>query len=234
MHLSQRLTGLILVACSIILAACSALLPTPAPTQDSQKVLTDVAKTVNVELTRSSASTPSITPTPPPSATPPLPTLTQTLAPSVTPPTATITTSPTRAAGPNKAELVKQSIPDRSKFNPGALFSVTWTFKNIGQTTWTAEFSARYWSDDRMDSPDINKFGKDVKPGESIDLTINFKAPTDLGVHKSTWWLQGDDGVNFYPFFIEIEVVNIPPTSTTTATVAPATATTTPTITPTP
>jgi hypothetical protein len=103
---------------------------------------------------------------------------------------------------------------------------------NIGQTTWTADYAARYWSDDRMGSPDINKFGKEVKPGESIDLTINFKAPTSLGIHKSSWWLQGADGVNFYPFFIEIEVVNPQPTNT--LTVAPATATNTPTITPTP
>jgi hypothetical protein len=233
MHLSKKLAWLVLAAGLMVLPACSALMPSPTPTQDAGKVLTEVSIKVNAELTQAAAETPSPTPSPIPSVTPIPPTPTITLTPTIsgTPPTATAGPSPTRVTGADKAELVKQSIPDKSKFNPGAPFSVTWTFKNVGKTTWSADYAARYWSDDRMGSPDTNKFGQEVKPGDSIDLTINFKAPVNIGTYKSSWWLQSADGVNFFPFFIEIDVVSAlptPPTSTPTTVSATATPTTTP------
>jgi hypothetical protein len=251
MHFSKILGYLSLALGLFLLPACGLAGQSSTPTQDSNKILTEVAITVQSRLTQMAAQTPSATPSPLPTATQPSPTIqpgsptvAATLTPSGTPPTITPGASPTGVAGGDKAEFIKQSILDKSKFAPGTAFSVTWTFRNAGKNIWTPEYAARYWSDDRMDSPDSTKIGKEVKPGESVDLTINFKAPLTDGVYKSTWWLQSANGVNFYPFFIQIEVVSslsTPPTATlgtptpptATATVAPPTDTATPTITPT-
>jgi len=138
----------------------------------------------------------------------------------------------TKATLADKAQLTNQSPADQSKLNPGAPFKVTWTFKNVGTTTWTTSYSAKFWSDNLMGSPDTIKFSKEVKPNDTIDITMSFTAPSSIGSVKSSWWLQNADGVNFFPFYITIEVVSALPTPpTSTVTIAP-TATMTETVTP--
>ncbi len=115
--------------------------------------------------------------------------------------------------------MLSQSIPDKTTFNPGAPFKVTWTFKNVGTTTWTTEYAAKFWSDSLLGSAASIPFTKEVKPGDTIDITMNFTAPSNIGAAKSSWWLQNPQGVNFYPFYVAIEVVSAlptPPTSTPT------------------
>jgi hypothetical protein len=180
--------------------------------------MTSVQQTVYANLTSAAALTPSATITP---------TVTETLvsttsAPSTLTPSLTSASTSTRSSLADKAELANQSPADQSKFNPGAPIKVTWTFKNVGTTTWTTDYSAKFWSDDLMGSPDTVHFSKEVKPNDTIDITMNFKAPSTIGSDKSSWWLQNADGVNFFPFYIAIEVVSALPTPpTATDTVVP-------------
>ena len=66
-----------------------------------------------------------------------------------------------------------------------------------------------------MGASNITKFSKDVKPGDSIDITMSFTAPSNIGSVKSSWWLQNANGVNFFPFFVIVEVVSALPTPPT-------------------
>ncbi len=65
-----------------------------------------------------------------------------------------------------------------------------------------------------MGSPDTIHFSKAVKPNDTIDVTLSFTAPSNTGANKSSWWLQNSEGVNFFPFFITIQVVSAAPTAT--------------------
>jgi hypothetical protein len=212
----RRSIWLFLIA--LVLTSCLGTNSTQSPTIAPNAIMTSVQLTVNADLTSIVALTPSSTVTP---------TVTETSTPT-TPAPVTPTSSNTPAVTSTKglladqAQLSAQSIPDKSKFNPGAPFKVTWTFLNLGTTTWTTSYTAKFWSDDLMGSPNTVFFTKEVKPNESIDITMNFKAPVTIGSAKSSWWLQNADGVNFFPFFIAIEVISALPTpSTSTATKIP-------------
>ena len=218
----RRSIWLLLIA--LVLTSCRGSNSKQSPTIAPNAIMTSVQHTVNAELTSIVALTPSITFTP---------TITETSIPT-TPVPVTPTSSNTPAVTSTKSPLAdraqwtSQSVPDKSKFNPGAPFKVTWTFLNVGTTTWTTSYTAKFWSGDPMGAPEAVNFSKEVKPNESIDITMSFKAPSTIGSVTSNWWLQNADGVNFFPFFIAIEVISALPTPPT------STATKTPTITVTP
>jgi hypothetical protein len=201
------------IAIILVLASCTSPQTTPTATSDPQQIMTAVQLTVEYSLTQMMALTPSATATATMTETP-LPTTPEATTPSVTE-TLSKSATATKASLADKAELTAQSVADNSQFTPGAPFKVTWTFTNIGKTTWTTDYSAKFWSDSLMGAPAEYKFPKEVKPGESIDITMSFTAPTNIGSAKSSWWLQNADGVNFYPFFVAIEVTSALPTPPT-------------------
>jgi hypothetical protein len=222
----QRSIYFILAA--LLLSSCLGSKGTPTSTPDAKMVMTAVQQTVYAQLTSNASLVPSATITPTITETP----ISTTVAPTLPTPTLTSALTSTKASLADKAELTSQSVADQTKINAGAPFSVTWTFKNVGTTTWTTGYSAKFWSDDLMGSPSTVLFSKEVKPNDSIDITMNFTAPTKTGSAKSSWWLQNPEGVNFFPFFVAIEVISALPTPpTATATIAPSV---TPTLTATP
>jgi hypothetical protein len=211
--------GILFIIVALLLSSCLGSKVQSTSTPDAQMVMTSVQLTVSAKLTSNAASIPSATLTPTMTET----VISTTAVPASPTPTITSAVTLTRSPLADKAELTNQSVPDQSKFNPGAPFKVTWTFKNVGTTTWTTAYSAKFWSDDLMGSPDTITFSKEVKPNDSIDITMSFTAPTTIGSAKSSWWLQNADGANFFPFFVAIEVISALPTPpTATVTVAPS------------
>ncbi len=96
----------------------------------------------------------------------------------------------------------------------GAEFTATWTFQNSGQSTWNGGYQLAYSeiahpqtelvSRSRLGADaayDLKAIGAPdkVKPGETVDLTIHFKAPDSAGSYGSNWQLQGPDGRRFGP-----------------------------------
>ena len=96
----------------------------------------------------------------------------------------------------------------------GASFQATWRFKNRGQTTWDGRYQFVYSEIAHPSTKTvsrspmgpalaypINKIGAPakVKPGESVRLTINFKAPDTPGAYGGNWQLQAPDGNRFGP-----------------------------------
>jgi hypothetical protein len=227
-----------LAASLLVLVACTPA-ATGTPTPDANAVYTQAAGTVQAALTQSGALTPSATATTAPTNTPEAtaaPTLAETAASPAAPMTPIPVSTATKAGLPDKAQYVGQGIADDTKFDPGAPFTITWTVKNTGTTTWTTKYLLRFYSGDQMGAPATVAFPKEVKPGENVDLSVNMSAPASSGTFISNWVLTNADGSNFYPLYIQIKVGNAPTATVTSAapTDTPVPATSVPSATPEP
>jgi hypothetical protein len=228
-----------------LLSACAPATPVSTTTPDLNPFRTEVAATVLAQVTQDLGRTPSASPIPSPTATPP---------PSEAPPTEADTSTPaqtdTVTPGPQEtlvsgtpettgtattdlAEWVSQSIADGTVFEPGETFTIVWTLKNTGTSTWTPDYLLRYYSGNAFGAQQEIFLDRDVLPGDTIDIAINMKAPTALGEYRSDWVMANQSRSNFKePIYLEITVAR-PATPTATATATP-TLTRTPTATVTP
>ncbi len=223
----RKTTGTtILLLGILLLAACSSpSAPTVIPTPDLNPIRTEVAATVLAQIPAYCALTPSATAVILPTATmvPPTPTLEATA--TITPDAQTTTTT---TGTPNTKDLamwVGQTVQDDTVFAPGQEFNMTWQIKNVGTSTWTANYRLRFYSGDPFGTTKEVLLGKEVKPNEMVDINITMKAPQQPGDYRSDWVLSSADLANFKePVFLKIKVA-VPPTATRTPTAVPATPT---------
>jgi hypothetical protein len=191
---------LLLMLGSVLLAACAPAVP-QTPTVDAEALITQAAATVAVQLTLNAALTPSPTPTNTPAPT-------STVAPTVESPTqpappaaATSTTAPTTNApvqGDDNASFVEDvTIPDGTGAAPGVQFEKVWRIKNTGKTTWTSAYSLNWVDGERMGAPDSIPMPKEVRPGETVDITVKLTAPSKAGSYQSFFRLRNAAGKFF-------------------------------------
>jgi len=222
------------ISLSLMLSACKPG-QQAEPSADPQAVLTAAAETANARLTEIAAITPS-----------PEPTATETET-----PTATVEASPTTSAPimtpsavvpqagtqADRAEFVADvTVPDFSTFTAGQPFRKTWRVKNIGTSTWTPSYSLLFYSGNQMSGPSSVPLAKDVKPGETVDLSIDLVSPANLGQYTGYWILRNSVGQNFgvgptnnQSIFV---IINVSASGTVVATTAPITVTATLAVTP--
>lgn len=189
------------------LAACSSTPATSTPTVDMDPFRTQVAATVLAQVTQALALTPSATSLPSPSATS-LPTLTPYLTASPSPSVAVIRSSGTATAVTvNQAQWVAQSIADGTVFTPGQTFTMIWTLKNSGTSTWTAAYLLRFYSGQSFGAPKEISIGRQVLPGDQIEISLQMKAPTTTGSYQSNWVMSTENRSNFKePVYLNIKV----------------------------
>jgi hypothetical protein len=234
--MNRKLPPLILAGSLLFLgmAAC-ALLPalTPGAPGDSGALYTQAAQTISAQLTQSAVITPDFPATDttaPPTATSEADAPTDTAVPTDTPTatptaTATATNTPTPTPVPptatptpipcNWAQFVEDlSVKDGTVFTPDSIFTKTWRLKNIGTCTWTGDYSLIFAGGDRMDAPRAISFSESVRPGETVDLSVELMAPGEEGRYRSYWQLADDAGNPFGigsdaedAFWAEIKVV---------------------------
>ena len=180
MFKSLRLLSLVSIFV-LILSACN--LPSGAPTQEPNMVFTAAALTVQAQSTQLA---PFSTPTIPPAA--PTNTL---AAPTAVVPTITRVVSPTPAC--DQALFVKDvTIPDGTVVAPGSTFKKTWRLRNIGTCTWSG-YTLVFDSGEAM-SPVIDPIGT-VAPGQEVDVSVTFTAPTTTNTYRSYWRVRNSSGV---------------------------------------
>ena len=151
------------------------------------------------------------------------------------PETATPQPTPTRMCDLAAAGLpIDVTIPDDSKMQPGESFVKVWRLVNAGECTWSRNYSATWFSGDKLGVQQEVAFNSEVSPGNSIDLSIDMVAPEKPGSYQSNWKLRNDGGDLFgigpgggAPFWVRIQVVAV---ETVTPTIAPPTQTPTPAI----
>jgi hypothetical protein len=211
---------IIVCVTALILSACSApSRETPTPTQNADAVFTAAAQTANVRITENAAQKPSSTPEPPTAT----PAPTNTLAPTqALTPTATL--APTASAGTDKALYVSDvTIPDGTNFQPGDTFKKTWQIKNAGTSTWTTSYRLAYVAGDQMGGPASVPVPNEVAPGQTVNISVDLKAPSDGGEYTGYWRMMNASGKLFdSSVYVKINV-----TGSITATPGPGTPTST-------
>jgi hypothetical protein len=212
---NHKIYGTIGVFISLFwLAACSSPPPTIPPTADLNPIRTEAAATVLAQVTQELALTPSATLIPSPTATK-APTATPTIKPSpVVTVTATLSTGTpaTATAALDKAQWVSQTIADNTTFKPGETFTMTWTLKNVGTSTWNTAYALRFFSGVAFGAKSGNKINEvpltgDVRPGDTVDITVIMQAPLIPGTYRSDWVMSNASRANFKePIFLQIKV----------------------------
>jgi len=174
------------------LSACAA-----KPTVDPMLQITQIAGTIQADLTKAAELTPSATPTLEPTAT-------ATMAPATETPSGAPTNTPYPTTNPsaktNNSQFVTDvTIPDGTTFAYTEEFVKTWRFKNTGQSTWTTQYRLVYAEGNLLGIEDAYSvfLPKDVAPGETVDISLKFKTPRELGRYQSYWRLYTNDNVPF-------------------------------------
>jgi hypothetical protein len=130
--------------------------------------------------------------------------------PSATPnPTATNTPK----AACDQAAFVSETIPDGTNFEPGKAFTKTWTLKNNGSCTWNAEYDVVFIKGAAMDAAAATPLtAGTIAPGQTVQISLDLKAPVAAGTHRGDYKLRNQNGVLFgigeeaKPFWVEIDV----------------------------
>ncbi|MCX6066751.1 MAG: NBR1-Ig-like domain-containing protein [Chloroflexi bacterium] len=201
----------ILTIIMLFLSACN--LP-QAASDDPNTVMTVAAQTIEAKFTQKSLLTPS--------ATFPLP-VTQTPAPPSQTPAPVNSVTPT-AMCDLALYVTDVSVPDGSPFLANQAFTKTWRLQNNGTCTWTSGYQVIFDNGDSMSGPATQALAGSVAPGQTVDISVNLKAPATTGSFRGYWKLRNPSGVlvpiaNGYQensFFVDIKV--IPPTATVTPT----------------
>jgi hypothetical protein len=201
----------VLIMFSLILAACNLPNKNATPTADSNFVFTAAALTVQAKINEN-------TPIPPlPSVMPPIettnaPIATNTPAVSTSQPTKILSPTPTSLPCDDAKFISDVSIPDDTVFTPGTTFTKTWRLKNTGSCTWTSGYAIVFENGAAMEGPATKSLPGNVAPGETVDISVDFKAPSSPDTYKGNWKLRNSSGVVFglgdddKPFWVQIKV----------------------------
>jgi hypothetical protein len=118
----------------------------------------------------------------------PTPSQTNTLSPSAT----------STLSACNWAQFVDDvTIPDGTEFTGNEQFTKIWRLKNIGSCEWNTSYDLIFTSGNPLGGPAAISLEQKVKPGETIDLSVDLVAPNKLGDYKGYWKLRSDTNINF-------------------------------------
>ena len=216
---SFKLTHLLILAL-FVLSACNMPVSggSASPTEQTGLVQTAAAETVQAIQTQLAATSPatgiSTQVTESATSAPATEAVINTAVPSLTPVTMA-TLAPTAAPTPcDRGSFVSDvTVADGTNFAPGTSFTKTWRIQNNGTCTWTNAYKAVFVSGDAMSGPASVSLPGSVAPGQSVDISVTFKAPTAAKTYQSNWQLQNAAGANFglgtkatQPFWVKIVV----------------------------
>ena len=196
------------------ISACN--LPSNAtPTQGVDAALTAAAQTVEANMTQNAIlNPPTLPPTVPPSC--------STCLPTATVPIPNTSVPPTKAPPPQTCDVAlfidDVTIPDGTVLKPDETFTKTWRLKNAGTCSWTTSYAVVFSSGDSLSGPATQALSGSVNPGQTVDISVNLKAPGKEGSYKGYWKIRNASGVYFAQFYVDINVKAATPTPTATAT----------------
>ncbi|MDX1435668.1 MAG: NBR1-Ig-like domain-containing protein [Anaerolineales bacterium] len=117
------------------------------------------------------------------------------------PPLPTPTVAPTPTPRPTPCDwagfVQDVAVKDGSVFNPGAKFTKVWRLKNMGTCTWTTDYDLVFAGGDQMGGLAAIPLSGSVRPGETVDLSVNLTAPDKAGKFRGYWQLRNARGVLF-------------------------------------
>jgi hypothetical protein len=115
----------------------------------------------------------------------------------VEPPTPIVTRTPTPALARPQAEFLGDvTIPDGTVLNPGEPFTKIWRFRNSGHVPWGAGLRLVFvegvqdgFESYQMEGPAYVEVSN-AAPGETVDVSVDLRAPSSPGRYRSYWRLR--------------------------------------------
>jgi len=189
----------ITILLALLIGACAPA-TTPAPTPDIAAIYTAAAQTVIAEISATAAA--AVTPTALASPTEEGPTETPTLTATVVVGLATPGVIGTQLGLCDDAQwVVDITIPDGTQMTPGQDFLKTWKIRNTGACSWGAGYTVIYGGyNDKMNGTPA-ALTTTVTPGQEVEVSVQFKAPTKAGEYLSAWRMANASGSAFGQFF---------------------------------
>lgn len=98
----------------------------------------------------------------------------------------------------NRAQFVQDiTFSDYSEVKPGQSFTKIWELRNVGDCTWSPDYSLVFKFGDKMGGLSPKPLGAPVKPGETIQVSVELVAPKDASFYQGNWSLQDNYGRTF-------------------------------------
>ena len=172
----------ITTALALLLSACGGSQPTP----DAAAISTAAALTVEARFTQQAPAV-TATPLPPPHTPTPAITATQELAAADT--AVPGQPAPTGNGIPcyTMTFISDLTIPDGMIVAPGTQFTKSWRVRNDGNCVWDQRYSLVLDKGDALSTVTSFPLTKVVKPGDSLDISIDMSAPTTEGIYAGYW-----------------------------------------------
>lgn len=186
---------LALTALASLLYACGPTAPVE-PTFSVDAIHTYAAETVIAEFTQTARAVP------PTSAATATEAATATMAGTLQP-TATIAptnnpfeTTPTQLLCDDAVWVADVTVPDGTQMSPGQDFVKTWSVRNTGSCTWGTGYAPLFAFGEKMGGIPEPLTGA-IAPGEEVEISVRFKAPSNTGEFSSTWRMANASNIPF-------------------------------------
>ena len=109
----------------------------------------------------------------------------------------------------NAMQFVRDvTVPDDTWMQPNQEFTKIWEVKNVGACTCDAGYSIVFGEEgNSMGAPASQGISNaPIKPGETLKIAINFKAPSTDNDYSGTWKLRSTSGQEFGRFIVKVVV----------------------------
>ncbi len=113
--------------------------------------------------------------------------------PTVIPPTPTQPSVPCDAAG----FVSDGTVPDGFVLKPSSPFTKVWIVRNMGTCTWAEDYALVFFDGELMAGKSPLTLGRELAPGDALEVSINLVAPAAGGVYSSRWMLVNSSGMTF-------------------------------------
>lgn len=201
--------GMLLLALAAGPLACG--LPAGGtPVADEASVALTVQAVLEAQATAAPPTAAPPTEVPPTAEVSPTPTVTLTA-------TATSTQTPIPTLCDAAQFVADVTIPDDTEILVNGDFTKTWRLRNVGTCTWTSGYQLIFDHGDRMSAPDsVGLTSGTVPPGATVDVSVNLKAPSELGTYQGFFLLRSPSNVVFgigpsasSPFWVKIKATQM-------------------------
>jgi hypothetical protein len=113
--------------------------------------------------------------------------------PTMNPPTPTQPSVPCDLAG----FVSDGTIPNGTQLQPSSAFTKVWVVRNMGTCTWAEDYALVFSKGELMAGKSPVTLGRELAPGDTMEVSVNLVAPAAGGVYSSRWMLQNSSGGTF-------------------------------------
>jgi hypothetical protein len=101
---------------------------------------------------------------------------------------------------------VDVNVPDNTIMSPGQDFIKTWRVKNVGSCPWGAGYVLAYAGYETNMSGQFIAVTEVIQSGQEVEVSVQFKAPTQAGSYLSAWSMRNPAGV-FFPEVVFVKII---------------------------